>query len=53
MYNKNSNFNEFGHPLAPIKKKKLRNYEKIVTHPLYRHLDVESCGSAYFKDWEP
>lgn len=53
QYGQYSNLNEFGHPLASIKVKKLRNYDKIVTHPLFKHLDVESCGSAYFKDWEP
>ncbi len=36
----------------PVKKKKLRNYEKIVTGFKYRHYDIESCGSVLFKDWE-
>ena len=34
------------------KKKKVRNYEKIITNPKFKEFDAESCGSAYFKDWE-
>ena len=45
-------FNEFGLTGNSGKKKKIRNYEKIVTNPLFKHLDIESCGSAYFKDWD-
>lgn len=46
--------NAFDDHLPPpaMKKKKLRNYEKIVTHFKDRKHDVESCGSVYFKDWE-
>ena len=34
------------------KKKKVHNYEKILTNPKDKKLDVESCGSFYLKDWE-
>jgi hypothetical protein len=38
--------------IAEPKKKKLRNYERIVTNPKDISLDLESCGSYYLKDWE-
>lgn len=30
----------------------MRNYDRIVTNPQFKAYDAESCGSAYFKDWE-
>jgi hypothetical protein len=30
----------------------VHNYERIVTNPKDKKLDVESCGSFYLKDWE-
>jgi hypothetical protein len=30
----------------------LRNYDRIVSNPKDRQLDLESCGSVYLKDWE-
>ena len=35
-----------------IKKKKLRNYEKIVTNPKDKQYDLESCTSYYLKDYD-
>lgn len=54
MYAQQSDsFNPFVVPqLPPQKKRKIRNYDKIVTAPKYRQYDIESCGSALFKDWE-
>lgn len=34
------------------KKKKLRHYDRIVTNPKYKAFDIESCGSAFFKNLE-
>jgi hypothetical protein len=36
---------------APEKKKKERNYERIVTNKNYVKFDKESCGSAYIRDF--
>lgn len=51
----NDNFNPFAAASInqqPPKKRKIRNYDKIVTNTKYRQYDIESCGSALFKDWE-
>eukprot|EP00347_Sterkiella_histriomuscorum_P007426 403348965 len=53
--NPTDNFNPFAAavlPPPPQKKRKLRNYDKIVTNKNYRQYDVESCTSALFKDYE-
>lgn len=37
-----------------LKKKKVRNYEKIVTNKKDVHLDIETCGTGmYFREWDP
>jgi hypothetical protein len=35
------------------KKKKIHDYEKIVTNPKYKRFDEETCGSAYLNSWDP
>jgi hypothetical protein len=47
----NTNYNHHVEPNQP-KKKKLRNYDRIVTNPKDTQYDIESCGSVYLKDWE-
>lgn len=46
------NYGNFVQPVPLVKKKKFRDYNKIVTNPKYKNFDIESCGSAYFKDWD-
>lgn len=31
----------------------MRNYEKIVTNKKDVQYDAETCGSVYFREWDP